>query len=82
MGWDKQRQMTLAQQKKMGIVPADTVLKPRPKDIPAWNTSSADEKKVYAHMMEVYAATVAQPPPGLLPQLGSGSSGSLLRARE
>jgi arylsulfatase A-like enzyme len=59
-GWDRQREITLANQKRMGIVPADTVLTPRPKDIPAWNTLSADEKKVYARMMEVYAAAVAQ----------------------
>ena len=59
-GWDRQREMTLANQKKLGVVPADTVLTPRPKDIPAWDSLSADQKKVYARMMEVYAAAVAQ----------------------
>jgi arylsulfatase len=59
-GWDKQREETLANQKKLGIVPPDTVLTPRPKDIPAWDSLSADQKKVYARMMEVYAAAVAQ----------------------
>jgi arylsulfatase A-like enzyme len=59
-GWDRQREITLANQKKLGVVPADTVLAPWPKDVPAWNTLSADQKKVYAHMMEVYAAAVAQ----------------------
>ena len=59
-GWDRQREITLDNQKKMGVVPADTILTPRPKDIPAWDTLSADEKKVYARMMEVYAAAVAQ----------------------
>ena len=44
----------------MCVVPADTVLTPRPKDIPAWDALSADEKKVYARMMEVYAAAGAQ----------------------
>ena len=59
-GWDRQREMTLANQKKAGIVPADTVLTPRPAGIPAWDSLNADQKKVYARMMEVYAAAVAQ----------------------
>jgi arylsulfatase A-like enzyme len=59
-GWDRQREITLANQKKLGVVPADTALAPWPKDVPAWNTLNADQKKVYAHMMEVYAAAVAQ----------------------
>ena len=60
IGWDKQREITLANQKKMGIVPADTVLTPRPTEIPAWDSLSGDQKKLFAHMMEVYAAAVAQ----------------------
>jgi arylsulfatase A-like enzyme len=60
LGWDQQREVTLTNQKKLGIVPPDTLLTSRPRDIPAWDTLSADQKKVYAHMMEVYAAAVAQ----------------------
>jgi arylsulfatase A-like enzyme len=59
-GWDRQREITMENQKRMGVVPADTVLTPRPKDIPAWDSLNADEKTVYARMMEVYAAAVAQ----------------------
>jgi len=59
-GWDKVREETLARQKKLGIVPANTRLTPRPKEIPAWDSLNADQKRVYARMMEVYAATVAQ----------------------
>ena len=59
-GWDKQRELTLQSQKRLGIVPADTLLTARPKEIPAWDSLNADEKKVYARMMEVYAAAVAQ----------------------
>src|SRR6185295_328476 len=44
----------------LGIVPADTVLTPRPKEIPAWGSLNSDQKKVYARMMEVYTAAVAQ----------------------
>jgi arylsulfatase A-like enzyme len=59
-GWDKVREETLARQKQAGIVPAGTLLTPRPKEIPAWESLSDDQKRVYARMMEVYAATVAQ----------------------
>ena len=54
-GWDKVREETLARQIQQGLVPAGTKLTPRPKEIPAWNSLSADEKKLYAHMMEIYA---------------------------
>src|SRR5258705_7673140 len=59
-GWDKQREMTLTAQKRLGIVPTETVLTPRPNDIPPWDSLNADQQKVYARMMEVYAAAVAQ----------------------
>jgi len=54
-GWDKVREETLARQKKMGVVPANTVLSPRASAIPEWNTLSDDQKALYAHMEEVYA---------------------------
>jgi arylsulfatase A-like enzyme len=59
MGWDKKREEIFARQKAMGIIPQDTVLTPRPKEIPAWDSLDADHKKVYAHMMEVYAAALS-----------------------
>ena len=59
-GWDQQREITLANQKQLGIVPADTVLTPRPSQIPAWDSLNEDQKKVFARMMEVYAGAVAQ----------------------
>ena len=59
MGWDKMREETLARQKALGIVPQDTQLTPRPKEIYAWDSLDADHKKVYAHMMEVYAAALS-----------------------
>jgi arylsulfatase A-like enzyme len=59
MGWDKMREETLARQKALGIVPPDTHLTPRPKEIPAWDSLDADHKKVYAHMMEVYAGALS-----------------------
>lgn len=54
-GWDAVRNETLARQKSMGIVPADTVLPPRNPGIKAWDNLSTDEKRVYARMQEVFA---------------------------
>ncbi len=58
-GWDKLREETFARQKKLGIIPKDTVLTPRPDSIRAWNSLSKDQKELYARMMEVYAAALA-----------------------
>ena len=58
-GWDVQRERTLAQQIKLGILPVGTKLTPRPKEIPAWDSLDADQKPVFARMMEVYAGTIA-----------------------
>jgi arylsulfatase len=55
-GWDAYREETLARQKKLGVVPADTKLTPLPKDVPPWDGLSADAKKVYARLMENYTA--------------------------
>ena len=54
-GWDKYREETLARQIKLGVVPPGTKLAPKPAAIKDWNTLSADEKKLFAHEMEVYA---------------------------
>ncbi|NGZ11343.1 MAG: arylsulfatase [Nitrospira sp. LK70] len=58
-GWDKLREETFERQKKVGIIPPNTQLTPRPKEIPAWDSLTADQKKVYARMMEVYAAALS-----------------------
>lgn len=55
-GWDKYREETLERQKKLGVVPPDTKLTTRSKGLPAWDDLNADQKKLYAHMMEVFAA--------------------------
>ena len=54
-GWDKMRAETLERQKALGIVPQDTKLAPKPADIKDWEALSADEKKLFARQMEVYA---------------------------
>lgn len=55
MGWDKLREETFARQKAMGIIPADTQLTPRPKEIPAWDDMSAEQKKLFERQMEAFA---------------------------
>ncbi len=58
-GWDKVREETLARQKKLGLVPTDTKLTPRPKELEAWESLSADAKKLFARHQEVFAGFVA-----------------------
>lgn len=58
-GWDHVREETLARQKKLGVVPEATRLTPRPEGIPAWDSLNADQKKVFARMMEVYAGALS-----------------------
>jgi len=58
-GWDKLREETYARQKEFGIIPSGTGLTPRPAELPAWDSLTADEKKLLAHQMEVYAAFMA-----------------------
>jgi arylsulfatase len=55
-GWDRLREETLARQKKLGVVPPDTVLAPKPEAIRDWDKLSADEKKLFSRQMEIYAA--------------------------
>lgn len=55
-GWDKIREETLARQIKLGVVPPGTQLAPKPAAIKDWDKLSADEKKLFARQMEVFAA--------------------------
>ena len=41
---------------KMGVVPPGTELAPKPPGIQEWDELTADEKKVFARYMEIYAA--------------------------
>lgn len=56
MGWDKAREIILENQKELGIVPKNTKLSKRIKELPAWDSLNKDEKKLYARQMEVFAA--------------------------
>jgi arylsulfatase A-like enzyme len=57
-GWDRVREQTLEQQKRLGVVPANTRLSVRHPEIPAWDSLTADQKRLYARMMEVYCAAL------------------------
>lgn len=54
-GWDKVREETIERQKKIGIVPKDTNLTPPNEGVQKWDDLSADEKRLFARMMECYA---------------------------
>lgn len=54
-GWDSFRERVLANQKKLGVVPAYAQLPPRNPRVQEWNSLSADQKKLFARFMEVYA---------------------------
>lgn len=58
-GWDKLREETFERQKKLGVIPENTKLTPRPAEIPSWDSQPEDAKKVYIKLMENYAAYLA-----------------------
>ena len=55
MGWDKYREIVFENQKKLGIFPANAELSRHDPDVPAWDTLSADQKRLYTRLMEVFA---------------------------
>lgn len=59
-GWDALREEIFANQKKKGVIPESAELTPWPEDLlPKWEQLTADQKKMYAHQAEVYAAYLA-----------------------
>jgi arylsulfatase len=54
-GWDAWRERVFAKQRASGLLPEGTQLSERPSWVQPWDTLSADEKTLYARMMEVYA---------------------------
>lgn len=59
-GWDKLRELTLERQIKMGIVPPNTKLAPKPEAIKDWDKLTDDERKLFSRQMEVYAGFAEQ----------------------
>lgn len=59
-GYEKVRERIFENQKRLGVIPADTKLPPWPKDIlQEWDTLSADAKKLFVRQVEVFAAYAA-----------------------
>jgi arylsulfatase len=67
MGYEKLREEIFANQKRLGVVPADAQLTPWPDGqaeyggakLPRWDSLSLIQKKLYARQAEVFAAFVA-----------------------
>ena len=59
-GWDAYRDQVFANQKEIGLLPADAQLPERDADVPEWDTLSSDERRLYARFMEIYAGFLTQ----------------------
>jgi arylsulfatase A-like enzyme len=67
MGWNAMRDQIFANQKRIGVIPANTTLPPWPDGqpeyggakLPKWDTLSAMEKRMFARQAEVFAGYVA-----------------------
>jgi arylsulfatase len=59
-GWNALRDQIFANQKSLGVIPADAELTPWPHDLMKnWDDLSDDEKKLFIREAEVYAAYLA-----------------------
>jgi arylsulfatase len=59
MGWNALRDEIFANQKRLGVIPANAQLTPWPDDLKKWDELAADEKKLFARQAEVFAAYTA-----------------------
>jgi len=59
MGWNAMREQIFANQKRLGVIPANTQLTAWPDDLPKWETVDPESKKLFARQAEVFAAYVA-----------------------
>lgn len=54
-GWDAYRKQVFENQKKIGVLPKNAELSRHDPDVQDWDKLSADERRLYARMMEVFA---------------------------
>jgi arylsulfatase len=59
MGWNAMREEIFANQKRLGVIPANAKLTEWPDILPKWETLSADQKKLFARQAEVFAGYAA-----------------------
>ena len=55
-GYEKQRDMTIAKQKELGVIPEDAELTPWNEYIPKWDELTEDDRMVGTRLFEAYAA--------------------------
>lgn len=58
-GWNVERERIFANQKRLGVIPANAKLTPWPDFLEKWDALSAEDKKLFARQAEVYAAYLA-----------------------
>jgi arylsulfatase len=58
-GWNKLRETIFANQKRLGVIPQGTELTPWPDSLAKWDTLNPDEKKLFIHQADIFAAYVA-----------------------
>ncbi|MGH3637583.1 MAG: arylsulfatase, partial [Mycobacterium sp.] len=59
-GWNKLRERIFENQKRLGVIPANTTLEPWPTDvIKNWDDCTPEEKKLFIRQVEVFAAYAA-----------------------
>jgi arylsulfatase len=58
-GWNKLRETIFANQKRLGIMPANAQLTAWPKELPEWDSLSAEQKKLFIRQADVYGAYLA-----------------------
>jgi arylsulfatase len=58
-GWDTMREQIYEREKKLGVIPENAKLNPRPDGLAAWNSLPPNQKKLLAKQAEVYAGFTA-----------------------
>jgi arylsulfatase A-like enzyme len=58
-GWEKVRERIFANQKRLGVIPANAKLPAWPDILPKWDSLSADQKRLYIRQIDVWAAYLA-----------------------
>ena len=57
-GWDVLREERWTRAKALGLIPADAPLAPMPEGLRKWDDLSADQQRIFARSMEVYAGMI------------------------
>ncbi|MFO1117288.1 MAG: sulfatase-like hydrolase/transferase [Beijerinckiaceae bacterium] len=59
-GWNKVAEKIFANQKRLGVIPANSILPPWPDGLlPRWESLNADQKRLYLRQINVWAAYMA-----------------------